>query len=289
VRYRFIHDHQRELPVKKMCQVLKVSRSGYYDWIERVPSERHERRRQLLVQIERAHRQSKGRYGSPRVWAQLNAQGVKVCENTVAKAMQRAGIRSKPRRRFIPRTTDSTHEHPIAPNRLDRNFDAYRSTINAAWCVDVTCIWTERQGWLYLAAVMDLCSRRIVGWALADHAKAQLCIDALSMALEQRRPAKGMLHHSDRGVQYACDAYQQLLEDHGVVRSMSRTGNCYDNAAMESFFATLKRECVYNEHYATHEQARASIFEYIEVFYNRKRLHSSLGYVSPETFEAGLN
>jgi transposase InsO family protein len=271
-----------------MCQVLKVSRSGYYDWIERAPSQRHQRREQLLVQIKAAHEQSKRRYGSPRVWAELSAQGVKVCRNTVAKAMQKAGIRSKPRPRFIPHTTDSTHEHPIAPNRLDRNFDAYRS-INAAWCVDITCIWTERQGWLYLAAVMDLCSRRIVGWAMADHVKAQLCLDAVSMALEQRRPARGLLHHSDRGVQYACDAYQQLLEDRGVVRSMSRTGNCYDNAAMESFFATLKRECVYDEHYLTHEQARASIFEYIEVFYNRRRLHSALGYKSPIEFEASLN
>jgi transposase InsO family protein len=286
VRYRFIQEHRKELAVNTMCQILQVSRSGYYDWLERPRSKRHERCEQLLGQIKTAHQQSKGRYGSPRVWAQLKAQGVKVCENTVAKVMHKAGIRSKTPRRFVPRTTDSAHDHPIAANVLDRNFGQTR--LNAAWCVDITCVRTD-QGWLYLAAVMDLCSRRIIGWSMADHVKAELCIDALSMALEQRRPRQGLLHHSDRGVQYACDAYQRLLEKQGIVCSMSRTGNCYDNAAMESFFATLKRECVYGEHYVTHQQARASIFEYIEVFYNRRRRHSALSYRSPIEFEASLN
>jgi putative transposase len=292
VRYRFIEEHRKELPVKKMCQVLGVGRSGYYDWRARkdaVPSERQKRREGLTGKIREAYAGSEGRYGSPRVCAELKAQGQEVCENTVAKYMKQAGIRSKAQKRFVVRTTDSSHDHPVAPNTLGRRFDVSAwEAPDRAWCTDVTCVWTD-EGWLYLAAVMDLCSRKIVGWAMAGHMKAELCLDALGMALEHRRPSPGLLHHSDRGVQYACDAYQGLLEAEGIECSMSRTGNCYDNAAMESFFSTLKRELVYQEHYYTHEQARRSLFQYIEVFYNRKRRHSSLGYKSPVEFEASLN
>ena len=296
MRYRFIDEHRKELPVRKMCQILKVSRSGYYDWRAREdaeeeagPSPRRKRREELTEKIRRVHAGSRGLYGSPRVHAELKAQGEAVCENTVARYMKRAGIRSEVRKRFVVRTTDSSHAHPVASNTLGRRFDVSEWTApDRAWCADVTCIRTD-EGWLYLAAVMDLCSRRIVGWAMADHVKAELCLDALGMALEQRRPGAGLLHHSDRGVQYACDAYQSLLEREGIACSMSATGDCYDNAAMESFFGTLKRELVYQAHFHTREQARQAIFRYVEVFYNRQRRHSSLGYRSPVEFEASLN
>jgi putative transposase len=280
--------------VSKMCRVLRVGRSGYYDWRarrrrRRDSGPRQERRERLLAEIRQAHRRSRGLYGSPRVCAELQAQGVKVSENTVAKLMKRAGIASKVHRRFVAHTTDPDHEHPVAANVLERRFDVRQWELpNSAWCTDITCVRTD-EGWLYLAAVMDLCSRRIVGWAMAEHLRAELCLRALGMALEHRSPAAGLLHHSDRGVQYACEAYQSLLEKEGMQSSMSRTGNCHDNAAMESFFGTLKRELIYQERYATHEQARRSIFEYIEVFYNRQRKHSSLGYRSPVEFEAALN
>jgi putative transposase len=292
VRYRFIEDHRKELPVTAMCRVLRVGRSGYYDWRAREgagPSGRQERRQRLTEEIRAVHGRSRGLYGSPRVHAELKAKGVPACENTVAKYMKRAGISSRARKRFVVRTTDSSHGHPVAPNTLGRRFDAAAwATPDSAWCCDVTCVWTD-EGWLYLAAVIDLCSRRIVGWAMAEHMKAELCLDALGMALERRRPAAGLLHHSDRGVQYACDAYQSLLGREGIACSMSRTGDCYDNAAIESFFSTLKRELVYQEHYWTREQAKRSLFEYVEVFYNRQRRHSSLGYRSPVEFEASLN
>ena len=269
-----------------MCKLLEVSRNGYYDWRKRPVSARRQRREELLEQIRQAYQASGRIYGSPKVCKELNARGVKVSENTVARIMKDRGIRSSVARRFVVQTTDSNHAYVPAPNLLDRNFE--QSKINQAWCADITYIDTD-QGWMYLAAVMDLCSRKMVGWAMADHLRAELCIDALQMALEHRKPEPGLLHHSDRGVQYACDAYQTLLEEKGIQVSMSRTGNCYDNAVMESFFGLFKRELVHQETYATHEQARASIFEYIEVFYNRQRRHSSLGYVSPVEFEASIN
>jgi putative transposase len=286
VRYRFIRQHQQEYPVQMMCDILEVSRSGYYDWIDRPPSARAQRRQELLEEIRQAHQDSRQLYGSPRICAELKARGTKVCENTVAKVMKQSGMCSRTRRRFVVHTTDSNHGHPVAPNLLDRQFQQERT--DAAWCTDITYVPTV-EGWLYLAAVMDLGSRRIIGWSMADHLRAELCTEALAMALQQRRPPEGLLHHSDRGVQYACSDYQRLLDKEGIVCSMSRRGNCYDNAAMESFFGTLKRELVHQEHYATREQARRSIFEYIEVFYNRQRRHSALDYVSPVEFEASLN
>ncbi len=230
------------------------------------------------------HRENRELYGSPRVHRALLIDGQVVSRNTVAKLMRRAKIRAKTRKRFAPRTTDSRHQHPVADNRLDRNFAA--EAPDRKWVADITYVATD-QGWLYLAAVLDCFSRKIVGWSMQGHMQVDLVSDALKMALQQRRPAGAtLLHHSDRGSQYASDDYQHLLSSHGIEVSMSRRGDCYDNAMMESFWATLKTELVHQQRYATREQARASIFQYIVVFYNRKRLHSSLGYTSPELFEA---
>jgi putative transposase len=267
------------------CQMLQVARSGYYAWKHRSPSKRRQRQETLVEKIRQVHQQSRQNYGSPRIHRHLINQGESVCENTVAKLMRQKQIRSKIKRRFKVRTTDSDHDHPIADNLLDRQFQQPKP--DRAWASDITYIPTD-QGWLYLAAVIDLCSRKIVGWAMADHLKSPLAIEALDMAIARRKPKAGLLHHSDRGVQYACGEYRDRLDNHAMVRSMSGRGNCYDNAVMESFFGTLKNELVYHESYATHEQAKSSIFEYIEVFYNRQRTHSSIGYVSPVQFEARL-
>jgi transposase InsO family protein len=279
-------DQKKSYEVKMMCRALNVSRGGYYAWLRRPVSGVERRRAELIERIRVAHEQSRGIYGSPRIHAELLDQEVEVCVNTVAKLMKEAGIRSKIKRRFVVRTTDSNHDQPVMKNVLDRQFDA--EDLNRKWCCDITYIPTG-QGYLYLAVVMDLCSRRIVGWSMADHLRTELCMNALHMAIESRRPDAGLLHHSDRGVQYASEDYMNLLKSLDIDASMSRTGNCYDNAVMESFFNTLKTELVYHENYASPEQARQSIFEYIEVFYNRQRRHSAIGYKSPETFEASLN
>jgi transposase InsO family protein len=286
VKFAFIAENLRGLPVDVACQVLEVSRSGYYAWRDRPQSNQSQRRAELAAKIHTVHADNRGVYGSPRIFQALRSQGEPVSRNTVAKVMRAHGLRGKVQRKFVPRTTDSAHAQPIAPNVLDRQFTA--ETPNRKWAGDITYIPTD-EGWLYLAGVIDLHSRRIVGWSMADHLQTDLATDALSMALARRRPSAGLLHHSDRGVQYASDAYQELLMEHGIHVSMSGKGDCWDNAVMESFWATLKNELVHHEHYITREQARRSIFEYIEVFYNRKRLHSSLGYVSPEAFEASRN
>jgi transposase InsO family protein len=275
-------DHQREFPVEVMCRVLGVSRSGYYAWRKRPECATVQRQSELTQRIRQTHQESREMYGAPRVHRELLAADVRCSKNTVAKLMRKAGIRSKMHKRFVVRTTDSRHAHPIAPNRLDRDF--YKPQPNQAWAADITYIPTG-EGWLYLAAVIDLCSRRIVGWATSDSLAAELSCQALQMALVQRAPRSTVLHHSDRGVQYACDDYQQLLSEHGLETSMSRKGNCYDNAVIESFFGTLKTELVHHENYATREVARQSLFEYLEVFYNRRRLHSALDYVSPHAYE----
>jgi putative transposase len=286
VRFAWIDQNKEHFEIQMVCRILQVSRSGFYAWRDRPCGPRQRRRDQLVSQIRQAHADSRGIYGSPRVHAQMAAQGTAVCRNTVCKYMRQEGLCSKMKRRFRVRTTDTRHDHPIAGNRLDRDFAA--RTPDAKWCCDITCIVTD-EGWLYLAAVIDCCSRKIVGWSMAEHMRADLCLNALEMALQRRSPRRGLLHHSDRGVQYACDAYRQMLKTHGLEASMSRSGNCYDNAMMESFWGTLKSELVYHEHYQTHAQARESIFEYIEVFYNRRRCHSAIGYTSPESFEARLN
>jgi putative transposase len=287
VRFAWIQSHENNWPIELLCEVLNVTRGGYYDWIRQpdlTPIE--QRGQELMGRIRRVHESSRQTYGSPRVTAELNAGGMKVCRNTVAKWMRKSGLRPRRRRKFVPTTTDSNHDFPIAPNRLDRDFVA--PAPNRKWVCDLTYIWTD-QGWLYLATVMDLYSRRIVGWSMQDHLRTSLTSQALMMALQARRPQTGLLHHSDRGVQYASEEYQRLLKAHGIVCSMSRTGDCYDNAPAESFFATLKRELINGRRYATIDQAKADLFEWIEVFYNRQRRHSALGQVSPETFEAQIN
>jgi len=286
VKFAFIQKNLQAYPVEVVCDVLEVSRSGYYAWRDRAPGRRAQRRRQLAEKIQAIHEENGQVYGSPRVFRALLAAGESVCENTVAKVMAQEQIRVKTKKKFVPRTTDSNHQQPIAGNLLDRQFQAQLP--DRKWAVDITYIPTE-EGWLYLAGVMDLCSRKIVGWSMAGHMKTELVKEALSMAITHRQPSEGLLHHSDRGVQYASDDYLQLARVNKMVMSMSARGDCWDNACIESFWSTLKTELVNHEHYATHNQARQSIFEYIEVFYNRKRLHSSLGYLSPEMFEASLN
>jgi transposase InsO family protein len=286
VRFAFIAQHAEEFPVEVMCEVLDVSRSGYYAWRDRPASAQAQRRKQLVVRIQAAHNSSRQIYGSPRICAELRSQGVTCSENTVAKLMKTHGIRSKMGRRFVVRTTDSRHAHPIAENRLAQQFDV--PAPNQVWAADITYIPTG-EGWLYLAAVIDLCSRKVVGWAADDHLRAELPCAALRMALEQRRPKGPLLHHSDRGVQYACDEYQTLLARHSLQCSMSRRGNCYDNAVVESFFGTLKTELIHHHTYATRNQARLALFEYLEVFYNRQRRHSALEYRSPTEFETTFN
>jgi transposase InsO family protein len=269
-----------------MCSILHVSRSGFYAWSRRAPSPQEQRRKELDEHILQAHRDSGETYGSPRIHRALIANGVYCAENTVAKLMRDAGIRSKSQKRFKPTTTDSRHSQPIAANTLDREFQVNEP--DKVWAADITYIPTLK-GWLYLAIVMDLCTRRVVGWATANHLKAELPTLALLMALEHRRPSQGVLHHSDRGVQYASELYRQLLAQYKIEASMSGVGNCYDNAVVESFFSTLKRELTHHCMYKTHEEATQSIFEYIEVFYNRRRLHSTLGYRSPAEFEISLS
>jgi len=283
VKFRFIDEHRRRWPVSVICFVLKVTRSGFYLWKKRTPSARQIRQQKLLAKIRIVQRENRELYGSPRVHRALLIDGEVISRNTVAKLMRQARIRAKTRRRYVPRTTDSTHRKPIADNLLSRDFAA--PAPNQKWLADITYVPTD-EGWLFLAGVLDCYSRKIVGWAMCERMPTDLVSDALKMALLHRRPGQDLLHHSDRGVQYASEDYQQLLLNHGITVSMSRRGNCYDNAMMESFWATLKTELIYQERYATRQQARQSIFEYIEVFYNRKRLHSALGYQSPESFEA---
>lgn len=231
--------------------------------------------------IEDIHQQSRQTYGSPRVHDELLDRGVICSKNRVARLMRQHSIAVQRKRKFI-RTTDSNHSMPVAPNRLNQQFEVDKP--DAVWTTDITYIWTH-QGWFYLAAVLDLFSRRVVGWSMAPTPERTLVIDALKMAVAARNPTEGLIHHSDRGSQYASHDYQRMLQKNKIVASMSRRGNCYDNAPTESWFATLKRELVYRTNYATHQEARQDIFEYIEVWYNRQRKHSSIGYLSPAEYE----
>jgi transposase InsO family protein len=285
VRYRFIQKHRYEFRIVLMCRVLEVSRSGYYAWLERAESARDRANRLLVSQIRVVHERFRRVYGSPRITAELRDRGVVCSENRVARLMRCAGIRAKTVKKYRL-TTDSRHTLPIAPNLLARQFTVERP--NAVWASDITYIWTS-QGWLYLAVVLDLCSRQVVGWAMRDRVDGQLTLKALHQALHWRRLVDQPLHHSDRGVQYAAGDYQKLLSDNGITCSMSRRGNCWDNAVVESFFATLKKELVRHERFQTKAEAKAKIFEYIEVFYNRVRRHSSLGQTSPAQFEQATN
>ena len=270
-----------------MCEVLELSRSGFYAWRNRPESERSKRQSTLTAEIELIYsdRDMKS-YGSPRVHKELVGRGHTVSENTVAKLMRANGIRAASSRKFRV-TTDSRHSLPVAENVLNREFQ--QDHPDRVWLADITYVWT-REGWLYLACVLDACSRKIVGWSMSDRMKQDLVLDALRDALGRRRPDRdaGLLHHSDRGSQYASGAYQELLRNENISCSMSRQGDCWDNAMMESFFATLKKERIHQEDYATRSEAWASVFDYIERFYNRIRRHSALGYVSPEQFELAL-
>lgn len=281
MRYEFIQAHQDEFSVQRMCNVLGVSPSGYYAWQTRPVSPGARANEKLLLQIRSIHSRSRKTYGSPRVHAELKANGVLIGKNRVARLMRADNLCGR-RKKKQPRTTSSQHSYPVAPNRLNREFVATRP--NEKWLADITYIPTA-EGWLYLAAVLDLFSRKIVGWAFAATLESGLVEQAFQMAVQDRTVCQGLLHHSDRGSQYAGDAYQRLLIDQHVQVSMSRTGNCYDNAPMESFFSTLKCEHVHFQNYQTRLQAQTDIFAFIVGFYNRQRRHSSLGYLSPDEFE----
>jgi transposase InsO family protein len=276
-----VEDHRDRWPVRLMCQVLGVSPGGYYGWRQRPPSPRQRRREALVVAIKAVHAEVKARYGSPRIHAELVARGEPCCVNTVAKLMRRHEVAAKTKRKFRC-TTDSSHGRPVAENVLGRQFEP--TVADRAWTADITYIPTG-EGWLYLAAVEDLYSRRIVGWAMSERIDSRLVVDALEMAVARRLPGAGLVAHSDRGSQYASEHYQRLLASHGITCSMSRRGDCWDNAPMESFFASLKKELVHGAEFATRAEARAAVFEYIEVFYNRLRRHSALGYMSPDEYE----
>jgi transposase InsO family protein len=281
----FMRDHVADFPVNVMCEVLGVSRSGYYAWASRAESARAAADRALAAEIRAAHAASRGRYGSPRVHAELRARGHRVGRKRVARLMHGMGLAARRKRRFR-RTTDSRHGFPIAPNLLARNFAA--EAPDRVWLADLTYIWTA-EGWLYLAVVLDLCTRRVAGWAMADHLGHELARAALDMAIARQRPAPGLVHHADRGVQYAAHGYRARLLAHGMICSMSRKGDCWDNAPMESFFATLKGELVEHADYPTRDAARADVFHYIEGFYNRRRLHSALGYLTPDQKAAAFH
>jgi len=265
-----------------MCKTLMVSRSGFYAWLARKESERASEDRRLTALIRGIFDESRRTYGAPRVHRTLRKRGVRCGRKRVARLMRAAGLRPRTRRKFRVKTTDSNHSFPIAPDLLGRDFAAARP--NHAWVSDITYIATD-EGWLYLATTMDLFSRMIVGWSMSSSLESQFVIDAMQMAIDRRSPDAGLIHHSDRGSQYASGGFRDLLNDHGVKASMSRKGNCYDNAVAESFYRTLKTELVQHERYRTRDEARASVFEYIEAFYNRRRMHSTLGYRSPVEFE----
>jgi putative transposase len=281
VKFVFIAAEKAFYTIAILCDVLGVSRSGYYAWSRRPAPARAKSDAQLKAQIVAAHKQSRSTYGSPRVHAELRGKGVRVGRKRVERLMREEGIRARQKRRYR-RTTDSNHTHPIAPNVLDREFTAKAQ--NKAWVTDVTYIATD-EGWLYLAAILDLFSRRVVGWATSATNDTTLALDALDRALRARRPTPGLVHHSDRGSPYASEDYRRALRRRGIVASMSRTGDCWDNAVAESFFATLKGELVDHERYPTRAAAHDSIGDYLERFYNPVRRHSYLGYVSPMEFE----
>ena len=277
-----IRRHEGQHPVALMCRVLDVSRSGYYDWRDRPPGARQEANTRLAADVHRVYAEHKGRSGAPRITKQLRDEGQTVGKNRVAGVMRAERLRAKAARKYKA-TTNSNHNLPVAPNLLEQNFTA--TSPNQKWVSDITCVWTA-EGWLYLAVVLDLYSRRVVGWAMSERMTAGLVCEALTMALWRRKMPTGVIVHSDRGSQYCSGDYQHLLLCHKLLCSMSKKGDCYDNAAMESWNHSLKVEAIHGERFATREAAKAQVFEYIEVYYNRKRLHSRLGYLSPEAFEA---
>ena len=286
MKYAFIREHAAEYPVRRQCQVLEVAESGYYAWLQAQASQRQQTDEVLLAEIQAIYQHNRRLYGSPRIHAELKKHGWQCSRKRVARLMRHAHLRSVRQRPRRVQTTDSKHAHPVASNLLDRQFEAQRP--NQKWVADITYIPTQN-GWLYLAAVLDLFSRRIVGWAMSARCDAVLTQNALEMALAVHQPTADLLHHSDRGSQYAAHDYQALLARHSITVSMSRTGNCYDNAVMESFFRTLKAECVDLHVFLSRSHARSVIFEFLEVYYNRQRLHSTLGSCTPAAFEAAFS
>jgi putative transposase len=277
-----IKAHEKQFPVGLMCRMLTVSRSGYYGWKQRPPSDREQATRLLAAEIKRVFEDEKGRPGSPRIARRLQEEGRSASRHCVAKIMRNNGWRAKAAKKYKA-TTNSNHALPVAPNLLQQNFTA--DAPDQKWVSDITYIWTE-EGWLYLSVVLELYSRRVIGWAIAERMTAALVCDALIMALWRHRMPKGVIVHSDRGSQYCSAAYQKLFRKHQLICSMSKKGDCYDNAAMESWNHSFKVEAIHGERFSTRSDAKNQVFEYIEVYYNRKRLHSKLGYLSPEAFEA---
>lgn len=272
------------MSVRRACKLLSVSPSGYYKWASQLDSPRNKRNLTLSRAVEDIFKSSRGTYGSPRIYAQMRSLGFKVSRSKIERLMREMGLRAKTKRRFRA-TTQSKHNLPVASNILKRRFN--QKKLNRVWASDITYIST-REGWLYLAVIIDLCSRRVVGWSMQDRLTGDLASSALKMAFTQRKPRPGLIHHSDRGVQYASNNYKSILKNKGAKLSMSRKGNCWDNAPVESFFRSLKTELVYFQDYKSREEARQSVFEWIEVFYNRQRLHSTIGYKAPIDYERML-
>lgn len=267
--------------VERMCRILKVSRSSYYAWQKRPISKRKQQDAEILKNIKSIYEENRKTYGSPRIHRKLHNKGIHCGKKRVERIMRDAGIRAIQSKKYKA-TTNSNHKLPVAENKLNRQFQA--NAPNQVWVADITYVSTQ-EGWLYLATILDIYSRKIVGWSMDKQMTQKLVAKALKMAIYQRKPSPGLIHHSDRGSQYASLIYQRLLNDYGIVCSMSRKGNCWDNAVMESFFHTLKTELIYHRNYVTRTQARRELFEYIEVFYNRIRVHSSIEYMSPDNYE----
>jgi putative transposase len=286
-RFAFVAAERGNHAVVRLCRAVGASVSGFYAWLRAIPAvqARAKAEAELRGHIGRIFAARHRVYGAPRVHAELRRDGRRHSRRRVAQLMRAMGLAARRGRRRTPRTTDSRHDLPVAPNLLDRNFAADRP--DTVWLADVSYIPSD-EGWLYLAAIEDLATREIVGWSMADHLRAGLCLDALVMALQGCRPPRGLVHHSDRGVQYASTPYREALERHGIEQSMSRRGNCLDNAPMESFFASLKTEHVHHARFRTRAEAKAAVFEYVEIFYNRQRLHSALGYRTPAEARASM-
>lgn len=282
MRFEFIAKHRGAWRTQEMCEALGVSRGGFYDWMKRPESHRSQENRQLLVQVRASFEQSDRTYGSPRVWRDMRAWGYRCGRHRVARLMRSAGLQARHKQRRLPIDLGVRAEHAIAPNVLDRQFEA--TAPNQRWVADFTYIWTE-EGWLFFAVVLDLFSRRIVGWSMSREMTAQFVTDALLMALWRRGRPQELLHHSDQGSQYTSESFQRLLREHGITCSMSRSGDVWDNSAMESFFSSLKTERCHRKVYRTRDEARADVFDYVERFYNPRRRHSTIGYMSPAEYE----
>jgi transposase InsO family protein len=282
VKFALVDAEKANFPIEFMCEQLGVSRSGYYAWRSRAPSSRAIEDEQLAAEVSAIYEENKGRYGSPRILNELKDRKRPTSRKRVARLMKRQGLAGR-RRRRARRTTDSNHAFPVADNLVERNFTV--DAPNVVWVTDITYVWT-REGWMYLAAIIDLFSRAVVGWQMSERIDTKLCLDALQMAVKKRRPPPGLVHHSDRGSQYASSEYRRALEEHGIACSMSRKGDCWDNAVAESFWGTIKAELLDDMDLASRAEARRVVFEYIEVFYNRRRRHSSIAYRSPFQHEA---